>query len=124
MVNKRKIDTSKRGKFTEILQQVIDDGSNEIVKELKLASEIALKASEIVIGKLQEIAGGEGFYVGKAHLWTVTEKHRRIYRRFTGANHRELAHEFGLSVRRIYSIIERVGEEEFDRKQCKLFDEG
>jgi Mor family transcriptional regulator len=114
-------DPAKRGKFSELLQHVVDSSAENIVSELKLSAEVALKASEIVVSTLQEIAGGEGVYVGKGHLWAITDKHRRIYRKFNGSNHAPLAHEFHLSVRQIYSLVERIGREEYERKQLNMF---
>ncbi|NVN89600.1 MAG: transcriptional regulator [Desulfuromonadales bacterium] len=45
-----------------------------------------------------------------------------MYKRFTGNNHAQLAREFGLAERQIYSIIAAVGQEELERKQCRLFE--
>lgn len=122
MSRKQQMDTSKRSKFNETFQHVIDSSAPIIAKELSLTTEVAVIAAGIVIGRLQEIAGGEGFYIGKGHLWYVSEKHRRIYRRFTGANHAALAHEFGVTVRHVYDVVKNLGAEEFERKQIKLFE--
>jgi len=57
------------------------------------------------MGIIQDNAGGGGIYVGKGHLWAVTQLHWRIYSRFTGDNHFALAQEFDKSERQIYTIV-------------------
>jgi len=122
MPRKRQIDLSKRGKFTEVLEQLVSAIAVGYVEEFKDTPEVARKRAEQAMSRIQAEAPGTGIYIGKGHLWYVDEKHRRIYRRFTGANHAALAKEFALTERQIYSIIAMVGQEEFDKKQCKLFE--
>ncbi len=122
MARKPAIDTTKRGKFTEVLEQLVAGIAAVFVTEFKDTPELAHRRAELAMGAIQGQAAGTGVYIGKGHLWAVTEKHRRIYRRFTGDNHAQLAREFDLTERQIYTAIERVGQEEFERKQCKLFE--
>jgi Mor family transcriptional regulator len=119
---KRQIDTVKRGKFTEILEQLVAGIAAGFIEEFKDAAEVARKRAELAMSRIQAEASGTGIYIAKGHLWFIGEKHRRIYRRFTGSNHAALAREFDLTERQIYSIIAMVGAEEFERKQCKLFE--
>ena len=114
----------KRGKFSTLLAELADQIAAGYREELKMSPEDAKRAADMAIEMIRTHAGGGALYIAKGHLWAVTEKHRRIYRRFTGANHGQLAREFGLTERMIYTIVERVGREEFERKQCKLFGEG
>lgn len=104
--------TVKRCKFNEVLQDTIDSSADIIVSDLGLPADIAIKSAEIVVSRLQELAGGEGIYISKGYLWAVREEHRRIYMRFTGSNHTQLAHEFGVSVRHIYDVVKRVRQAE------------
>lgn len=123
MSRKRHPDTAKRGKFTEILEQLVLSIAAGFVEEFKLPPEAARKQAEFAMGVIQSNAGGSGIYIGKGHLWAITEKHRRIYHRFTGANHLQLAREFDLTERQIYVIVERCQQEEFERRQMRLFDQ-
>jgi Mor family transcriptional regulator len=120
MPRKKAIDTSKRGKFTEVLEQLVAGIAAGFVEEFKDAVEVARKRAELAMSRIQEEASGTGIYIAKGHLWHISEKHRRIYRRFSGSNHAQLAKEFNLTERQIYTIIAMVGQEEFDRKQGKL----
>lgn len=114
-------ETDKRGKYTEVLEQLVISISAGFMEEFKDTATDARKRAEVAMSRIQEEASGTGIYIAKGHLWHISEKHRRIYRRFTGANHALLAREFGLTERQIYSIVERVGREEFEKKQIKLF---
>ncbi|MDA8412998.1 MAG: hypothetical protein M0023_04330 [Desulfobacteraceae bacterium] len=121
-MKKRQVDTTKRGKYTEVLEQLVAGIAAGYMEEFKDPAEIARKRAELAMSRIQAEASGTGIYIAKGHLWFISEKHRRIYRRFTGTNHAALAREFDLTERQIYSIIAAVGQEEFNRKQCKLFE--
>lgn len=122
MARKPTTDPTKRGKYSELLVGWGELIAADFVRELKMDAELARRASGIALEVIRANAGGGGLYVAKGHLFGITEKHRRIYRKFTGANHAQLAREFDLTERQIYSIIAMVGQEEFERKQCKLFE--
>ena len=121
MAHKRQIDTSKRGKFSSLLAELVVVITEGYVDELKMPPDNARRAAEMAMEMIRTHAPGSALYIAKGHLWAVTEKHRRIYRRFTGANHSQLSREFDLTERQIYSIIAMVGAEEFEKKQGKLF---
>ncbi|WP_298438005.1 Mor transcription activator family protein [Geobacter sp.] len=123
MSRKRHPDTTKRGKFTEVLEQMVDAIAAGYVAEFKDTPEEARTRAELAIGQIQAQAGGGGLYVAKGHLWHIDERHRRIYQRFTGGNHAQLAKEFDLTERQIYVIVERLRREEFERRQMRLFDQ-
>lgn len=120
-MSRKRPDPARRGKYSEELEQIVADIATGYVQEFRDTPEVARKRAEMAMGRIQSQSAGCGLYISKGHLWYVDETHRRIYRRFTGANHKQLALEFGLSERQIYTIIERVGQEEFDRRQGKLF---
>lgn len=81
------------------------------------ARQIGLQAAE----KVRDAYGGQPIYVPKGLHLLVSERDREIYRRFNGRNHHSLAKEHGLTVRQIYSIVARVREDEFQRRQMGLF---
>ena len=123
MPRKKQIDTAKRGKFTEVLEQLVDGIAAGFMEEYKDTAEVARHRAELAMSRIQAEASGTGIYIAKGHLWHISEKHRRIYKRFTGNNHAALAREFDMTERQIYSVVAAVGQEEFERKQCKLFEE-
>lgn len=121
MARKQKVDSAKRGKYTEVLEQLIVAITAGLVEEFGDTPENARARALLAMDRIQAEASGTGIYIAKGHLWHISEKHRRIHRRFNGANHAQLAKEFGLTERQIYSIIAAVGQEEFEKKQQKLF---
>ena len=111
----------KKGKFSGILQEWLDAIAAAYIAEMKMDPAAARSAAELALATIQEHSAGCASYISKSHLWHISEIHRRIYRRFTGNNHSQLAREFNRTERQIYTIIERVGREEFEKKQGKLF---
>lgn len=120
MSRKSKPDITKRGKYTEVLEQLVSAIAAGYIEEYKDTAEVARKRAELAMSRIQAEASGTGIYIAKSHLWFISEKHRRIYRQFTGNNHAQLAREWGLTERQIYSILAAVGQEEFKRKQARL----
>jgi Mor family transcriptional regulator len=120
---KRKVLEAKRGKYSEVLEIILGLICTEFIEELKMDPATARQAAELAVETLRTNAGGGGLYIAKGHLFAVTENHRRIYRRFNGSNHFQLAREFNLSERQIYTIVERCQQEDFGRRQMKLFAE-
>jgi len=55
--------------------------------------------------KLIETRGGEGLYIPKPEKVLRAARDRAIRKEFTGRNHRELAHKYGLTVTWIRSIV-------------------
>lgn len=120
MARKSTVDAAKRGKYTEVLEQLVMGIATGFMEEYKDSAADARKRAELAMSKIQAEASGTGIYIAKGHLWHISEKHRRIYRRFTGSNHAQLAKEFDLTERQVYSIIAAVGQEEFEKRQGKL----
>lgn len=124
MARKRRIDPEdpRRGKFSEALTGILDQISTALVKELKMEPVQARTAAEIAVEMIRETTGGGTLYVAKGHLYAITEKHRTIYRRFTGDNYYQLSREYDLSERQIYTIVERCRAAEFTKRQPSLFE--
>lgn len=113
----------KRGKFTEVLEEILAQICKAYIDELKMDPVKARAAAEMALEMFRDSAGGGTLYISKGHLWAVTENHRKIFRRFNGSNHFQLAQEFDISERQIYTIVARCQQEEFNRKQLGLFSE-
>lgn len=86
----------------------------------KRAGEIGLKVADALRRKY----GGHPIYVPKGIALIVGERDREIYRKFDGANVFALSREYDLTERQIYSIIARVRDDDFRRRQMGLFNEG
>lgn len=76
-------------------------------------------ALELAEGLRAEL-GGSQFYLAKGQGYELSLRDRQILARFTGHNHRALAQAFGVTERHVYSIVERRGREEFERRQGRL----
>jgi Mor family transcriptional regulator len=113
---------NKKGKFAGILTELVEVIADNYHQELRMAADDARRAAELAIESIKAHVGGSAIYFAKGHLWAITERHRAIYKRFTGANHAQLAREFNLTERQIYNIIALVGQEEFEARQGKLFE--
>lgn len=115
-----KVNRHWRGKYGEVQEQLRNSIAEGFVAELKMAPDQAVRAADMAMELMRGQISGNTIYFAKGHLFAVMEKHRRIYRRFTGSNHAQLAREFNLTERQIYSAIAAVEKEEFERRQCKL----
>ena len=122
MPRKCQIDLSKRGKFNERLEQVQLVATDQLSAEFNIPPEQSDQIVSFVLSVFQEQLGGEGMYFSKGHLWHLSQRDLRLYKRFTGNNHIQLKNEFGVSIRRVYYIIKRVQEEEFEKRQLKMFE--
>lgn len=109
-------------KYPSVMAEWLEAITDKYVEELKMPPDAARSAAEVAMATIQELSYGGAVYIPKGYLFHVSEKHRRIYRRFDGRNHAQLAREFDLTARQIYTIVERIQQEEFERKQGKLFD--
>lgn len=56
--------------------------------------------------KLVEVFGGDVFYFPKVESVIRTARNRRIYKEFTGYNHRELASKYNLTTRYVRDIVQ------------------
>jgi Mor family transcriptional regulator len=105
----------------------------------EILADLAAKLAELFIGKgidrnqAQEIAwaaaehvrkdwSGMAVYIPKGHEYEISKRDLLIYRRFDGSNHARVAHEFDLTERQVYTIVKRVREVEFHKRQLKLFE--
>jgi len=73
--------------------------------------------------KLVEVFGGDMFYFPKVESVIRTARNRRIYKEFTGYNHKELATRYNLTTRYVRDVVkeQRKIEPKTKEKQLKLF---
>ena len=73
-----------------------------------LGNELGRQIEETFVREL----GGERLVIPTLKCLETREKHRLIRKQFTGANHKELACQFGYSVPTIYDILRKAEPEE------------
>ena len=89
------------------LQKVYIDGFS-LTPEAAIS--MAIKTSEW----MRKTTGGQTMYIPAPDL---TQRNQAIRSRFTGNNHKLLATEYGLSVRRVYEILGSESREHLDRNR-------
>ncbi|WP_027714917.1 Mor transcription activator family protein [Desulfuromonas sp. TF] len=99
------------------LARLVTEGQIEAGAEPEQARTIGLKAAD----QVRRTYGGEQVYIPKGLALALTERDYEIWRKFTGSNSFALAKEYGLTERQIYSILARVRDEEFRKRQMGLF---
>jgi len=84
-----------------------------------LISIVGLSAAK----KLVEVFGGDAFYFPKVESVIRSARNRRIYKEFTGYNHRELAAKYNLTTRYIRDIVQeqRRANPKCKERQLNLF---
>jgi Mor family transcriptional regulator len=110
-----------RSKFIDVLGQMLSKIAEGYVKDYQDSPEDAKGRAALAMSIIQKMAQGTTVYIGKGHLWQVDQKHYKIYERFNGFNHKELALEYGISTRMIYKIVRRVGKA-VDKKRQPEFE--
>jgi Mor family transcriptional regulator len=68
-----------------------------------LGNELGRQIEEVFVREL----GGARLVIPTLKCLETRERHRQIRNRFTGANHKELACEFGYSIPTIYDILRK-----------------
>jgi len=81
-----------------ILQVANQKGVNE---------ETAQTIAHIVTENMRKNWGGIQIYIPKGLKLNNTERNKQIVSNFTGKNHNKLARQYGLSIQRIYKILEK-----------------
>lgn len=71
--------------------------------------------------RMSEHWRGQNIYFPMARSYMATQVHEKIYARFNGHNHAELAKEFGFSTVWIYKTIKRMRALEVAKRQPDLF---
>ncbi len=74
--------------------------------------------------RMSEHWRGQNIYFPMARSYMATQVHEKIYARFNGHNHAELAKEFGFSTVWIYKTIKRMRAIDIAKRQLDLFNSG
>ncbi|MEW6670209.1 MAG: Mor transcription activator family protein [Thermodesulfobacteriota bacterium] len=106
-------------RYPEILTDLADRAAELLEQEARLPRKEAERIAKKLADRIGHDWAGSQPYVGRGAV--IIERDREIYRRFDGNNHRILALEHNLTERQIYNIVSRVRQEEYSRRQIKLF---
>lgn len=111
------IDEELRSNWPATLQSI-----NELIlSELKrMGFEEQMLADKLTMA-LGQYFGGRDIYIPKGDNLRQAIRNIEIWRKFTGFNDKQLAHEYGLTERQLRNILSQQRTAEFKRKQTKLF---
>lgn len=91
------------------------------LEDLGIAAEMATKVAQETVDELRHTYGGEQFYFPRGWSLDVSLSHHKIYSKFRGNNHVQLAKEFNVSVTHIYRVVKVIQDAEIARRQPGLF---
>lgn len=103
--------------LTEMIEHLTD-----ILVEYGINSEIAEHASHASADHLANHWGGQVISFPKDSKLKLAKRDIEIWDKFDGRNHAKLAKEFGMTVRAIYSIINKVKDRQMKLAQPGFFD--
>jgi len=64
--------------------------------------------ADLIVDDVCDEWGGLPIYIGKGTHMKLSQRDLDVYREFTGDNHQELAHQYGISKVWVYAILRRV----------------
>lgn len=91
------------------------------LKNAGITSQQQINLADKMLVAMAIYSGGRGFYLPNAKATQDFIRNRRIYKTFTGHNHKELAAEYKMTEMRIYQIIREQRIAEINRIQPNLF---
>lgn len=103
----------------ELLSDVACQVTNEL-KAFGIDPEVAGQVGDAIANHLAEHWGGQSICYPKDHIFKINARDQEIYARFNGTNHGQLAREYKLSVRAVYTLLKRVQKRMTDRAQHQL----
>ncbi len=109
-------------RYPAMYKDLIAKATAPIAEKLKITDEAARLAAYLVCEVIRKDWAGIFQYVPKGCAHELTARDREMYQKFNGRNHKELAKEYGISERQVYTRLDIIREEEFTRCQPSLFD--
>lgn len=110
-----------RTAYPELISDLADQVAVKLVElgvALAKAADIGWHVGEHV---REHWSGGAVRYIPKGVSYDLSRRDKKIYQDFTGANHRELARQHGLTEMRIYQIIKTARAAHLKKTQGDLF---
>jgi len=105
----------------ELIRDLLDKSAAVLEKQVRMAPEDARQAALAIVKQLAKDWGGQQIYIPKAMMLELDERDRQIYAEFNGHNQPQLAKKHGISVVRVYQIIDFVRTNKFLKSQKDLF---
>ena len=65
--------------------------------------------------------GGQMIYIGKGRFFELSARDEEIWGKFTGNNHKQLCHEYAISLQWLYKIIKFQSVEDIKKRQLDVF---
>ncbi|NKF51398.1 hypothetical protein G3R49_12600 [Shewanella sp. WXL01] len=111
---------SSKERSAALLVEMISNLEALLIKE-GLEQEDATRVAQETVDQVRKDFGGEQFYFPRGDSLDVSLSHHKIYAKFRGHNHVELAKEFNVSVTHVYRIVKTITDLEKARRQPELF---
>lgn len=108
------------GSWPALLAELVDVVADHIETREKLNPEVATDKAQDLIMVIAHHLGGRAVYLPRNDKLKRAVRDSSIFRAFNGTNHLELAKKTGLTIGRIYVIIEAQRRLRDDRLQMKL----
>lgn len=100
-----------KGKHSERGKALLNDLKSQAktcLTEATVDDDRADQISNELMYRIAQHWGGQMIYVPMGLPFLASQRDEAIYNKFTGANHTELATEYGLSVPYVYKIVKRM----------------
>lgn len=118
-------DARQRGDFKSKGPELLIDLAEQCALALKEAAGLENdKADQVgreIADRMAAHWGGQNIYFPMGLSYKLSQRDRRIFDDFDGANHSELARKYGVSLQWIYKIVKAVRQEEIARRQGDMF---
>lgn len=102
----------------ELLEDVATHAS-QIILDHGVESEIAKQVGTAIADHLAHHWGGQMITIPKDYFFGIAKRDAEIWAKFNGRNHSELARQYGMTLRGIYKILDRMRSR--DTSQPDLF---
>ena len=105
--------------YPEILQELAEVARTLAEREGLPADRAAAFARELT-EHVRHTFGGQQIYIPKGRAYDLSQRDQEIARRFTGHNRDTLCREYGITLQRLYQIVNAVRGREAGRAQRDL----
>lgn len=110
-------------KGQEVLVDLAYKAAALLKKKAGIDPELADDIGRELALEMSDDWGGQVIYFAIGRFLWVSETHYKIFEKFTGDNHAELAREYKMSVPHIYRVVKAVKAAEMAKRQGGLFND-
>jgi len=112
-----------KSKGPELLVDLAEQCAQALKESAALDDDKAAQVGREIADRMAAHWGGQNIYFPMGLSYKLSQRDRRIFDDFTGANHSELARKYRVSLQWIYKIVKAVRQEEIARRQGDMFAE-